>query len=93
MQAMQAMHTVQVTAALTFEELRLEVERVRRRRLPPRTLQHWISYLPISRDDTGRYDQNDAEILKALCRWLKTPGRTIQEFADNLKREINQDAY
>jgi hypothetical protein len=73
-----------------IEQLRQEVERVRRKPLPVRTLQHWLAHLPISRDDNGNFNRQDAEIVKDLCRWLKKkPGHnTIQDFVNNLKEEL-----
>lgn len=88
------MHTAQtqVIQGFTFDQVRSEVERVRRRRLPPRTLQHWLSYLPISRDDNGCYSDEDVEILKDLCRWLRKPGNKIENFANLIKQEYSSYA-
>ncbi|HEY9625793.1 MAG TPA: hypothetical protein V6C84_00690 [Coleofasciculaceae cyanobacterium] len=89
------MHTTQTRAiqGFTFEQVRSEVERVRRKRLPPRTLQHWLSHLPISRDDNGCYSQEDIEILKALCRWLRKPGNRIQDFSQLIQQEYQSYAH
>lgn len=79
------MNTTEVLQGLTFEQLRSQAERVRMRRLPPRTLQHWLSQIGIERDINGLYSTDDAEIIKALVRWLRRPGNTIEQFANQLR--------
>jgi hypothetical protein len=80
-----AMHSIEIISGLTFEQLRAEVEKTRMRRLPPRTLQHWLSKLGIERDIHGQFSEEDAEIIKALIRWLRHPAHTIDQFANQLK--------
>lgn len=85
------MHTIEILTGYTFEQLREIGERFRRKRLPPRTLQHWLSKLGIERDDDGLYSESDAELIKALIKWLRRPGNTIDEFVNQL-REIYGNA-
>lgn len=84
------MHTVEVEViqGLTFEDMRKQAERVRLRRLPPRTLQHWLSRLKIRRDPNGRYDASDLEVVKALIRHLRNPENTIDDFVNQLIQGI-----
>ncbi len=79
------MSDIEILHGITFEQLRVQAEKVRMRRLPPRTLQHWLSKLGIERDINGQYSDEDAEIIKALVRWLRHPRHTIEQFANQLK--------
>lgn len=79
------MNDIEIISGLTFEQLRTQAEKVRMRRLPPRTLQHWLQKLGIERDINGQFSDEDAEIVKALVRWLRHPAHTIDEFVNQLK--------
>jgi alpha-L-fucosidase len=84
-----AMHTVQTITGITFEQLRTQAEKVRMRRLPDRTLRHWLQQLPISRDADGMFDQEDVQIVCDLARWLRNPNNTIDQFVTQLIQEYS----
>jgi DNA-binding transcriptional MerR regulator len=75
---------------LTLEDLRQQVEAVRGRSLPPRTLYFWLEKLCIERDAEGYYSKEDADILKALAHWLKRPGAKIKPFKQRLQHYRSQ---
>lgn len=84
------MQSPQVLTEYTFEDLRLELQRIRGR-MPPRTLYFWISRLGIIPNDRGFYEASDLEILKRLNRFLKRVPN-IDKFKQILKQELRQYA-
>lgn len=86
-----AINEIQILDGLSFDRLREEAEKTRMRRLPPRTLQHWLMCLGIERDINGQFSEEDLEIIRMLIKWLRRPGNTIEGFKQKL-REIYSHA-
>jgi hypothetical protein len=74
------MDTVQVTTTYTFEELRLELDKRRKRGMPRSTLYSWLDKLSIAPNVEGFYSIDDLEELKALSRYLSNGGSRIDNF-------------
>ena len=75
----------------TLQELAWRLSRVRRRRVPTRTLRWWIEQLCIEPNKCGLYSDSDLAILISLILFLKRC-RSINKFKQVLLQEIETHA-
>lgn len=73
----------------TTKELRIILGRLRRRKVPARTLRYWIRGLQMEKNECGLYDENDLQALVRLVKHLSRGG-TIHQLFQVLKQENQQ---
>ncbi|MEX0272470.1 hypothetical protein AB3R30_25480 [Leptolyngbyaceae cyanobacterium UHCC 1019] len=76
----------------TLKELAWRLSRVRRKKVPDRTLRWWIERLHIEPNHYGLYDDSDLEILTSLVLFLKRC-RSVEKFKTLLIQEISSNAH
>ncbi len=72
----------------SLQELCWELSKVRGRKVPKRTLRHWLSGLCIEPNEYGMYTDQDLQILTRLVLFLKRC-RSIEKFRNLLLKEIS----
>jgi hypothetical protein len=76
------------TLFFTTGELRWRLTKTRGKRLPYRTLKHWIDQLGMTPDsETGLYTAEDLELLRRLVLALKRR-MTIRQFMHSIAKDI-----
>ena len=71
---------VEVLPQLTFEDMRVELARLRGH-MPTRTLYYQIAQMKIIPSSRGYYTLDDLDTLKALNQYLQAPnGTSINKF-------------
>lgn len=84
------------TKGYTKAELRWMLSRHRGKKVPTRTLDHWIAELSehgwtLEPDESGLYGEDDLKLLTRLVLWLKRK-RTIAQFANLITQEMKENA-
>lgn len=75
------------TQTYSLAELRWQLSRVRRKRVPERTLRWWLQELCIEANEFGMYSVEDLRVLTRLVLFLKRC-RSIHKFKQLLLQEI-----
>lgn len=74
----------------TVPELRWRLSRARGKRVPPSTLDRWLSELCMEPNEYGLYDDSDLATLISLVLFLKRC-RSIKKFKQLLIKEIESN--
>lgn len=76
----------------TLKELAWRLSRVRKKRVPDRTLRWWIEQCCIEPDEYGLYSDSDLEVLTNLVIFLGRC-RSIEKFRQLLIKELESNVH
>ena len=82
------MITAQLLQAYSLRELQLRLRRIRRAKVPEKTLRRWLNETGIG--TKSEYTEKDYETLARLCVHYKQ-GKSLRQFQELLIQEIKQN--